>query len=155
MRRRDRIETSWPVSIFSIRGGPFKVFFPVISFFSTFSLVKKQLIQYTGLNIHVFHTYVKVKKVVEQFVRIHMKFFSFFSNLRDFLFSFEKTIKSGNLDMFSQKNYALHSRSFWIIDRRFANTMQIFFDKRGSQKLEKNLKKLFICNRKNLQINFS
>ena len=37
--------------------------------------------------------------------------------------------------------------------KRFANTTQTFFDKRGFQKLEKNLKK-FICIQINWQINF-
>ena len=37
--------------------------------------------------------------------------------------------------------------------KRFANTTQKFFDKRGFQKLEKNLKK-FTCIRTDQQINF-
>ena len=45
-----------------------------------------------------------VNKKLCQFVRIHMNFFRFFSNLRNFFFSPEKTIKSQNLVMFSQKD---------------------------------------------------
>ena len=45
-----------------------------------------------------------------------------FSNLRNFFFLFEETMESRNFDMFSQKDYALYSRIFWITDR---NHLQI------------------------------
>ena len=57
-----------------------------------------------------------------------MSFLNFFSNLRFIFFSFEKNDKkSRNLDIFSQKDYALRSK-------RFANATQRFYDKRRFQK---------------------
>ena len=44
------------------------------------------------------------------------EFFRFFL-IFDIFFGFEKTIKSRNLNIISQKDYALHPGSFWVIDR--------------------------------------
>ena len=47
-----------------------------------------------------------------------MNFFRFFFKLRNFFFLVLKNDrKSHNLDMYLQKDYALRSKSFWIIDR--------------------------------------
>ena len=53
-------------------------------------------------------------KIEWSIFRIHMNFFRF----SIFFFFFLKTIKSRNLDMFQQKDYALHSTSCWVIDRK-------------------------------------
>ena len=56
-------------------------------------------------------------KLIWQFVRINMNYFRFFLILDFFLLVEKNDHKSRNFDMFSQKDYALQSSSFWIIDR--------------------------------------
>ena len=52
-----------------------------------------------------------------------------------FLFSFEKNDqKSRNLDMISQKDYALHSQSFSIIDRNDSEIRLKHFSMKGVSK---------------------
>ena len=70
----------------------------------------------------------------------------------DFFVEKKNDQKSRNLDMFSQTDYKIDSRSFWIVDRNDSQIRVEFFDKRGFRKLEKVLKK-FICIRINGQIN--
>ena len=53
--------------------------------------------------------------------------------------------------MFSQNDYALYSKSLWIIDR---NDSQIRLNHFSINRVFKNLKK-FICIQTNRQINFS
>ena len=69
-----------------------------------------------------------------------------------FFFSFKKThefwfgLIENLVTKFSQKDYALHSKSFWLIDRNDSQIRlsQTFFDKRCFRKLEKNLKKFYL-----------
>ena len=51
-------------------------------------------------------------------------FLDYFLIFEILFFSFVKTVKSRNLDIASQKHYALYSRSIWIIYR---NNSQIQF----------------------------
>ena len=67
-----------------------------------------------------------------------MNFFRFVSNLRIFFLIFEKTIKSQK----TPKKF-LDNRL-----KQFANITHTFFDERGFQRIEKNLKQ-FICIRTN------
>ena len=70
-----------------------------------------------------------------------MNFFRFFFLIFEiFVISFEKVIKSRNLDVVAKSLRTTLKKFLDNRSKRFANTTQTFFDKRGFQKLEKNLK---------------
>ena len=74
-----------------------------------------------------------------------MNFFRFFSNLRIFFIVLKKRSKVTKFGYVFAKRFRTILKKF--LDnrsKRFANTDQTFFDKRGFQILLKNLKK-FIC----------
>ena len=76
-----------------------------------------------------------------------MNFFKFFTNFRNF-FSFDKRSSHEILICFAKRLRTTLKKFLDNRSKQYANTIQIFFDKRGLQKLEKNLKK-FICIRTN------
>ena len=80
-------------------------------------------------------------KLICQFVRIYVNYFRFFSNLRNFLFSFEKPIKSRNLDGFAKSLRTTLKKFLNNRSEGFANMTQTFFDKRSFWKIMKT--KLF------------
>ena len=81
------------------------------------------------------------------------EFFRFFSNLRFFFIS-KKRSKVTKFGFVFPKNLRTTLKKFLNNQsKRLATTTQTFFDKRGFQKLEKNLKK-FTRIWKNRQINF-
>ena len=84
-----------------------------------------------------------------EFVPILMNVSDFFLIFETFFFSFERTTKSREIWICFRKRLGTTLKKF--LDnrsKRFANTSQTFFDKRGLQKLDKNLKKI-ICIRTN------
>ena len=72
-----------------------------------------------------------------------INFFIFFSNLRNFFLVLKERSKVTKLEyVFTRR---LHTTLKKILDnwsKQFANPTQTFFDKRGFQKLEKNLRKI-------------
>ena len=84
-------------------------------------------------------------KLICQFVRIHMNFFRFFSNLRNFLLVFTKRSKVAKFgyDFATRLRTALKK---YLNNRlkRFANSTQKFVDKRSFQKLEKIWKNSYV-----------
>ena len=92
-----------------------------------------------------------------------MNFFRFFLILEIFFFGFGKTIKSHEIWICFRKKSTHYTKE--VLDNRskwFANTTQLFFDKRCFQKLKKNWKNLYvfgqidksICAKKKLRYRF-
>ena len=82
------------------------------------------------------------------------EFFSDFFLILDFFLVLKKRSKVQKFGYVFAKRLHSTLKKFLVTRlKRFTNTTQTFFDKRGFQKLEKNLKK-FICIRTNGQINF-
>ena len=97
------------------------------------------------ITIFVIFSYYFFFSISSQFGRIHMNFIRFFSNLRIFFLVLKKRLNVTKYACIFAKR--LHTTLKKFLDnrsRRFANTTQIFFDKRGFQKLEKNWKSLFV-----------
>ena len=78
-----------------------------------------------------------------------MNFFRFFL-ICEFFFLVLKKRLSHEIWIWFRKKTTYYTQKI----SGFVNTTQRFFDKRGFQKLERNLKK-FICMRTNRQINFA
>ena len=80
-----------------------------------------------------------------EFVRIHMNFIKFFSNLRNFFLILKKRSKVTKFGYVFAKRLGTTRKNFPNHrSKRFANKTPTFFDKRGFQKLEKNLKKSYV-----------